>query len=133
MPGAAIMVIEDAERFGLAQLHQLRGRVGRGSRESWCFLLGQPNDRLRVMTQSDDGFYIAQQDLEQRGPGEFFGTRQHGKSLPDAYGIGDIRLIEETISCLKTLAQDPAQADFLSYLTRLSHTHYAEVFSSGRH
>lgn len=133
VPGATIMVIEDAERFGLAQLHQLRGRVGRGSRESWCFLLGQPNDRLRVMTQSEDGFFIAQQDLEQRGPGEFFGTRQHGRNLPDAYGVGDIRLIDETSGCLKALAQDPAQADFLRYLIRLSRESYGGVFLSGRH
>ncbi len=133
VPGATLMVIEDAERFGLAQLHQLRGRVGRGSKESWCFLLGQPNDRLRVMTQSEDGFFIAQQDLEQRGPGEFFGTRQHGRNLPDAYGVGDIRLIEQTTACLKALAQEPAQSEFLQYLMQLSQRSYGDVFKSGRH
>jgi ATP-dependent DNA helicase RecG len=133
VPNATLMVIEDAERFGLAQLHQLRGRVGRGSKESWCFLLGQPNDRLRVMTQSEDGFFIAQQDLEQRGPGEFFGTRQHGRNLPDAYGVGDIRLIEQTTACLKALAQEPAQSEFLQYLMQLSQRSYGDVFKSGRH
>ena len=133
VPGATLMVIEDAERFGLAQLHQLRGRVGRGVKESWCFLLGQPNDRLRVMTQSEDGFFIAQQDLEQRGPGEFFGTRQHGRGLPDAYGVGDIRLIEETTACLKALTQDPAMAGFLRGLTGLAKQKYGDVFLSGRH
>jgi ATP-dependent DNA helicase RecG len=99
VPRATTMVVEDAESFGLAQLHQLRGRVGRGSGESWCFLLGEENERLKILTQSSDGFYIAQKDLELRGPGEFFGTRQHGKLL-DAYGINDVRLIEETRACI---------------------------------
>ncbi|MDD4080000.1 MAG: ATP-dependent DNA helicase RecG [Eubacteriales bacterium] len=133
VPGATIMVIEDADRFGLAQLHQLRGRVGRGDKESWCFLLGQPNDRLQVMTQSDDGFFIAQKDLEQRGPGQFFGTLQHGHGLPDAFGVGDVRLIEETTRCLKSLAQDPKQGPFLEYLTGLSRDVFGSVFNSGRH
>ena len=78
VPNATVMVIEGAERFGLAQLHQLRGRVGRGAKESWCFLMAQPNDRLRTLTATNDGFVIAQKDLELRGAGEFFGTRQHG-------------------------------------------------------
>ncbi len=83
VPNAAIMAIESAERFGLAQLHQLRGRVGRGTKQSFCFLLyGSGGDtaktRLETMVQTNDGFIIAQRDLELRGPGEFFGTRQHG-------------------------------------------------------
>ena len=78
VPNATVMVIEGAERFGLAQLHQLRGRVGRGAKESWCFLMAQPNERLRTLTSTNDGFVIAQKDLEIRGAGEFFGTRQHG-------------------------------------------------------
>ncbi len=133
VPGATLMVIEDAERFGLAQLHQLRGRVGRGKKESWCFLLGQPNDRLEVMTQSDDGFFIAQKDLEQRGPGQFFGTLQHGRDLPDAFGVGDIRLLEETTRCLKSLVQDPEKKAFLRDLTLLSREVFGHVFASGRH
>ena len=99
---ATTMVVEDADRFGLAQLHQLRGRVGRGDRESWCFLLGEENERLRTLVETSDGFAIAQKDLELRGPGEFLGTRQHGR-LPDAYGVGDTRLLEETGRCLEEL------------------------------
>ncbi|MBE5772684.1 MAG: ATP-dependent DNA helicase RecG [Clostridiales bacterium] len=78
VPNATVMVIENAERFGLAQLHQLRGRVGRGSHESWCFLMSEPNPRLKFLTSTNDGFKIAQKDMELRGPGELFGTRQSG-------------------------------------------------------
>ncbi len=100
VPGATTMVVEDADRFGLAQLHQLRGRVGRGDRESWCFLLGEPSERLNAMVATNDGFVIAQKDLELRGPGEFLGTRQHGHVI-DPYGMGDARLLEETRLCLE--------------------------------
>ncbi len=81
---ASVMVIEAAERMGLSQLHQLRGRVGRGSAKSYCFLLAgyarskDASDRLAVMERSNDGFEIAEKDLELRGPGEFLGTRQSG-------------------------------------------------------
>lgn len=78
VPNATVMVIENAERFGLAQLHQLRGRVGRGSHASWCFLMAEPNQRLKYLTSTNDGFKIAQKDMELRGPGELFGTRQSG-------------------------------------------------------
>jgi ATP-dependent DNA helicase RecG len=87
VPNATVMIIEHAERFGLAQLHQLRGRVGRGAHRSLCFLLAsyargdQARERLRVMEETNDGFRIAEKDLELRGPGEFLGTRQSG--LPD--------------------------------------------------
>lgn len=83
VPNATLMVIENAERFGLAQLHQLRGRVGRGSDKSFCFLVATPKTdesyrRIQVMIRSNDGFVIAEEDLNIRGPGEFFGTRQSG-------------------------------------------------------
>ncbi|HEX9061445.1 MAG TPA: ATP-dependent DNA helicase RecG [Clostridia bacterium] len=83
VPNAAVMVIENAERFGLAQLHQLRGRVGRGEHQSYCMLYNESKSdvskkRMNVMKETMDGFIIAEKDLEIRGPGEFFGTRQHG-------------------------------------------------------
>ena len=87
VPNASVMLIEHAERFGLSQLHQLRGRVGRGAAESFCILLAQfsktkeAQERLKIMEQTTDGFKIAEKDLEIRGPGEVMGTRQSG--LPE--------------------------------------------------
>jgi ATP-dependent DNA helicase RecG len=100
VPQATIMVVEDADRFGLAQLHQLRGRIGRGAETSFCILLASARteaarERMDVMAQTRDGFVVAQRDLELRGPGEVFGTRQHG--LPDlriADAIADLPLLE---------------------------------------
>ncbi len=83
VPNATVMVIEQAERFGLAQLHQLRGRVGRGAEQSYCILVTEKmneaaRERIRTLVESTDGFYIAEMDLKLRGPGEFFGTKQSG-------------------------------------------------------
>ncbi len=87
VPNATLMVVEHAERFGLAQLHQLRGRVGRGERPGTCLLVARgatadSEARLRALLETSDGFAIAEADLRIRGPGEFLGTRQHGR-LPD--------------------------------------------------
>jgi len=100
VPNATIMVVEHAERFGLAQLHQLRGRIGRGTRPSHFLLFGKPGNedarkRLQVICSTSDGFRIAEEDLRIRGPGEFFGTRQHG--LPELHVadiVGDYRLLK---------------------------------------
>ncbi|MBF0274632.1 MAG: ATP-dependent DNA helicase RecG [Nitrospinae bacterium] len=94
VPNASVMIIEHAERFGLSQLHQLRGRVGRGSAQSWCFLISYKvsqdgKKRIEVMVESNDGFYIAEKDLEIRGPGNFLGTQQTG--LPDLKWINILR------------------------------------------
>lgn len=115
VPQATIMVIEDADRFGLAQLHQLRGRIGRGAETSYCVLLAAMQTetaraRLETMAATGDGFVIAQKDLELRGPGELLGTRQHG--LPDlrvADLLGDQGLLEAARDdATKLLRDDPA-------------------------
>ncbi len=117
VPNATVMVIENAERFGLSQLHQLRGRVGRGAEESHCILLSDGSGevakaRLEVMCATQDGFVIAQKDLELRGPGEFIGTRQSG--LPDlvlADLASDTRLLEEARqAAYAVVAADPELA-----------------------
>ena len=92
VPNATVMMIENAERFGLAQLHQLRGRVGRGDAQSYCIMINTSNSknaqkRLEILNKSNDGFFIASEDLKLRGPGDFFGIRQSGDL---AFDIGDI-------------------------------------------
>ena len=97
VPNASVMVIESAERFGLAQLHQLRGRVGRGAAESWCFLMAESGKKLKLLTETNDGFKIAEKDLELRGAGELFGYRQSGLTINGISSLAaDTRLLEET-------------------------------------
>ena len=112
VPNATLMVIEDADRYGLAQLHQLRGRVGRGSAQSWCFLLAQPNERLRALATTNDGFEVARIDLEQRGPGELLGTRQHGEAMipGGAAAFSSMKLLYAAAQCAEELQTDPARA-----------------------
>jgi ATP-dependent DNA helicase RecG len=99
IPNATVMVIEGANRFGLAQLHQFRGRVGRGEKKSFCLLIPEKsddveNERLKAMTDTNDGFILAERDLEQRGPGEFLGSRQSGFGHLKMASITDVKLIE---------------------------------------
>ena len=112
VPNATVMVIENAERFGLAQLHQLRGRVGRGAYESWCFLMAEPNPRLKFLASTTDGFKIAQKDMELRGPGELFGTRQSG-TLTAGIGTlaGDTELLKLTHDEARALMASPDAPD----------------------
>ncbi|WP_457627809.1 ATP-dependent DNA helicase RecG [Oceanithermus sp.] len=121
IPGANLMIIENAERFGLAQLHQLRGRVGRGGEQAYCILIAgdtsrKTMQRLRVIEKSTDGFYVAEQDLKLRGPGELRGTRQSG--LPDLQ-LGDLTSDVEIIESARSAAKQILDAD--PYLTAPEH------------
>ncbi len=114
VPNATMMVIYDAERFGLAQLHQLRGRVGRGSDQSYCILLAEPKsevgkERMKIMTETNDGFVVSEKDLELRGPGDFFGKKQSG--IPEfkvADMVHDYRALETAREDAAKLVQSRA-------------------------
>ena len=114
VPNAALMIVENAERFGLSQLHQLRGRVGRGQHKSWCILVSdakspESRERLKVMCETSDGFKISEQDLRLRGPGDFFGSRQHG--LPEMHIAdlgGDVKILQTAQrAAQELLVRDP--------------------------
>ena len=131
VPNAAVMVIENAERFGLSQLHQLRGRVGRGKHQSYCILISdnqneETKQRLKVMTKTADGFKIAEEDLRLRGPGDFFGERQHGLPGLRITDIGcDTQLLKEAQQAAEELlARDPDLRDHPAAAERV-----AELFA----
>lgn len=126
VPNATVMVIEHAERFGLSQLHQLRGRIGRGAQKSHCVLVssGRLTDegraRLETMVRTNNGFEIAETDLQLRGPGEFFGTRQSGDmGFQVASPLRDRELLELARKEAFRLAEDPAQKDALQEVLRV--------------
>ena len=113
VPNATVMVIEDADRFGIAQLHQLRGRVGRGTDTSWCFLLGEGSTpegetRLEAMERTTDGFELAEVDLELRGEGTILGTRQKGRS---DLKLASLRRDKDLVATARQVAFDIVDAD----------------------
>ena len=131
VPNASVMIIEHAERFGLSQLHQLRGRIGRGSRQSYCILM--PHHavsesgavRLKTMERTTDGFEIAEVDLKLRGPGDFLGTKQSG--LPD-FRFGDIIQDQDLLELAKKQARELMEQDFL--LSKQEHLELKHFFES---
>ena len=135
VPNAALMVVENADRFGLSQLHQLRGRVGRGRHQSYCVLVTSTRNpdsraRLKVLTRTTDGFQIAEEDLKLRGPGDFFGQRQHGlPQLRIADLAGDMRALKEAqLAAQELLERDPGlkrpeHAPLLKQVHRLFEQH----------
>ena len=135
VPNAALMVVENADRFGLSQLHQLRGRVGRGRHQSYCVLVTSTRNpdsraRLKVLTKTTDGFQIAEEDLKLRGPGDFFGQRQHGlPQLRIADLAGDMRVLKEAqLAAQELLERDPGlkrpeHAPLLKQIHRLFEQH----------
>ena len=140
VPNASLMIVENADRFGLSQLHQLRGRVGRGSCQSYCVLVtGSRNPesraRLKVLTQTADGFRIAEEDLKLRGPGDFFGRRQHGlPQLRLADLAGDTRVLKEAQQAAQALlradpALDQAEHQPLRRQVQRLFTEHADIFN----
>lgn len=130
VPNASVMVIEQAERFGLAQIHQLRGRVGRGAHQSYCILVtGKLNDiareRIRTLVASNDGFYIAEMDMKLRGPGEFFGTRQSGiPGLRFADLMRDADILDTARSEARALIEERKQPEELRSAVRYIQEHW---------
>ncbi|MEG2144308.1 MAG: helicase-related protein, partial [Oscillospiraceae bacterium] len=113
VPNAVVMMVENAERFGLSQLHQLRGRVGRGGDESYCILATDSKnqdtlERIKVLCNSNDGFFIAEEDLRLRGPGDILGSRQHGEPLfKNADLIKDGEVFEKANIAVDSMLKNP--------------------------
>ncbi len=133
VPNAALMVVENADRFGLSQLHQLRGRVGRGVHKSYCVLISdaggeEARARLQAMCDSDDGFKIAEEDLRQRGPGDFFGSRQHG--LPEMH-LADLCADMDVLEAAREAAEALLRSDpnLLSPENEPLRAHVTRLFS----
>ncbi len=125
VPNATIMIIENADKFGLSQLHQLRGRVGRGAHQSYCHLImsdhSKPSQRLREIESSNDGFYLAEVDLKLRGPGEIYGKVQHGSLNLKIASIGDTKLIAKAQKAAKQFID--SGEDLLQYKELARHVH----------
>jgi ATP-dependent DNA helicase RecG len=126
VPNATVMIVEGADRFGLAQLHQFRGRVGRGADQSFCVLIptvddAVQNQRLQVLTQTNDGFVLAEKDLEQRGPGDFLGTRQAGFMELRMANLADVRMIARArLIAEKLMQSDPTLESAENHLLKLA-------------
>lgn len=121
VPNAVLMVIENAERFGLAQLHQLRGRVGRNDVQSYCILISEKiTERMRIMEEASDGFLLSEKDLEIRGPGDFFGVEQHGLprlKIADVYA--DAKILKYSSDAAKNVIENREKyASFISYICK---------------
>lgn len=131
VPNASIMVIEGAERFGLAQLHQLRGRIGRGEYQSYCILLTEnksenTKERLMIMEKTQDGFILAEEDLKLRGPGQFFGIRQHG--LPDLKIANILSDLDILLQARKVALRTVADKNLLQFVEKILLSQYHEHF-----
>jgi ATP-dependent DNA helicase RecG len=125
VPNATVMCIMNAERFGLAQLHQLRGRVGRGEHQAYCFLVSDDQnafERLAVLCATRDGFEIAKKDMELRGTGDLFGTRQHGQAqFSIANILFDANMLSYAKDILNEIKDDPEYKGVYRYICALAH------------
>ena len=139
VPNATVMMVENAERFGLAQLHQLRGRVGRGKAQSYCIFINssdkpEAKERLDILAKSNDGFYIAEEDLKLRGPGDLLGVRQSGDMIFQIADIfADAKLLKEASESAKELVinnpelEGEEYIELRRYIERLEEKHLSTL------